>query len=148
MKCNYPSCNKKSPDDKLWVPVISIPTIRTVGMIEPVLSPLVHNGQLMQKMELDLNMTIRNYQLAVADYRQHCNDMVETSDPTIYLGREVCDLHKALYRFMDWFGRKDWERMVEAARTKGVMLDTKDISLTWEDEGFEPAKRFIEVVRD
>lgn len=143
MRCNYPNCYA----DAKFLPVLYIPTIRTKALIYPELSPLIKNAQLMAKNELDFNMTVRLYEAALAAWKSEVNDLIETADPTIYLGRELCLKHRLNFQVHDWFSRSDWEAMVEAARAKGVVLETKDLEIKWEAVGWTPGHRYTELER-
>jgi len=143
MTCNYPNCRQKATH----IPVVEIPTIRTVGLIPPVLSPLVrHNGH-MQEMQLDITMTIRMYEAQVAEYKARLNDMVDCDEPTLLVGAEICRDHAQTYKFLDWFTLENWNHLREGAQEHGVLLDIKDVKVRWRPFGWEPGGNYMEVER-
>lgn len=143
MRCSYPNCIK----DAISVPVIAIPTLRTVGMIQPVLSPHINNREIMGKMELDINMTIRIYEAEVADYKAHCNDMSSTDEPTYLIGTEVCGTHAFNYKFLDWYGVKNFNNLIESARAHNLLLDIHGVKVQFKPIGWEPGGSYLEVER-
>jgi hypothetical protein len=143
MKCNYPNCNQTATH----VPVVAIPTIRTVGLIPPTLSELVHDSAIMQRMQLDMGMTIRLYEAQLAEYKAHATDMVVCPEPTLIIGQEICIAHARTYKFLDWFGQPEWDHMCEAACNHGVLLDIADVKVKWAPVEWEPGEKYIAVQR-
>lgn len=48
--------------------------------------------------------------------------MVQTTQPTYLLGREVCQRHRDTYNLLEWFGQADWSQLQEAARANGYLI--------------------------
>jgi len=140
MKCNYPLC----PRPAMWLPVISIPCIRTVGVEKPELSHLVHDQSAMRKFGLDPAQHIRMYEDRLKEWKQSQNTLAHTDQPTILLGREVCEAHRLTYKFLDWFGVVDWEALLEAARSHNVVLDSVSITVQFKPVGWEPGVKYME----
>ena len=143
MNCSYPNCRQLGTH----IPIVEIPTIRSVGLIPPILSPLVQSHGHMRNMELDMAITIRMYEEQVAQYKAMVNNMVECDEPTILVGAVICREHAKVYRFLDWFGIEQWGHLQEGAREHGVLLDIKDVKVRWRPYGWEPGGNYMEIVR-
>jgi hypothetical protein len=138
MNCSYPLCRQPA----LWKPVIAIPTVRSIGLIKPELSPLINQTAIFDRNLLDRNMTIRQYEASMDDYKQHESDMVTTSRPTILIGRPICERHKASYKLSDWISEADWSHLQEMARHYGFDLEASVIiTVLFKPLGWKPQRR-------
>jgi hypothetical protein len=143
--CEYPNCRKPA----VKVPVIALPTFRTVGLHKPVLDlELVNNPGLMRLMQLDRGMTIRQYEAMVAEYNNTVNNVIRTEKPTYLIGNGLCQEHADSYNFLDWFGERDWKALQEAARTRGILVPSpKLLKIFWRPMNWTPAAEYLEVER-
>jgi hypothetical protein len=142
VNCTYPNCRQPA----LWIPVIQIPTIRTIGIERPVLSPLVHDINLMRRNNLDPAMHIRMYEARLQEWKSTQNNLIRTADPTILIGTSLCHLHRVRYNFIDWFGVGEWDALCEAARAHGVVLET-GVIITFRPLDWTPEAKYMELDR-
>lgn len=141
-RCSYPNCRY----DAMWTPVVEIPTMRTVGTIKPTLTPLVHDEALMRRAGLNRNLTIRNYENALADFKARVNQLSPTTKPTYLIGQVICHKHKANYNLSHWFEERDWDRLREAARSRGFeLLPIQIMPVQFKPVGWLPNQKYMEV---
>lgn len=144
MNCTYPNCRNKP----LYHPVVSIPTLRTVGVHKPVLSPLVHDLAAMHKFGLSQGKAIQQHEEQVTYYMDMVNRMVETTEPTYLIGQPICEQHKATYKLTDWIKESDWGYLRQAAAHFGLMLpEAALVIITFKPLGWTPGRKGIELTR-
>ncbi len=145
MLCSYPNC-RKAPTK---VPVIALPTYRTVGLHKPHLdADLVTDRAFMAKMGLDRGRVIRQHEQMVREYQENSGNIIKTDKPTYLIGVGLCDGHAASYKFTDWFEAKEWRLLQEAGRQKGVYVPEPHLLVIhWRPVGWEPSQGYLEVER-
>lgn len=100
MRCAYPLCYHLA----LWLPVIELPTLRTVG---------------------------------------NSRAMVETSQPTTLLCREVCGVHRATYNLAEWVPAADWAYLQEVAHANGYHIpEITIVTVQFKPLGWHPRNTF------
>lgn len=128
--------------------MIALPTIRTVGMIQPVLDKTLLVPSILNKSGFDLKATVDSYERAVEEYKTHSSDWVTTTRPTLLTGRGICGVHRQTYQFVDWFGVEEWVRLREAASSRGYFLDLSNLKIVFKRVDWTPRLRnFMEVER-
>ena len=143
MNCNYPLCHTPA----LFVPVVEIPTVRTVGLHKPQLSHMAMDPFFMESIGLNAGVAISQYEEADAYYKLHSDDLVHTDKPTYLIGKEICQKHRDSYKLADWFTEAEWKHLREAAYEKGFFLPSVDIVIiTFKLLGWTP-KQSLEMVR-
>ncbi len=145
MLCSYPNCRQ----DATIMPVIALPTYRTVGLHVPTLDrELINNPAHMRKMQLDRDTAIRQYEAMTDEYKATVNNIVKTDQPTFLIGRGLCLGHKNRYKFTDWFQAKEWRLLQEAGRQKGVHVPEPHLLvISWFPLTWTPAQGYMEVER-
>jgi len=131
------------------MPVISVPTWRTVGVHKPhIEKELINNPVYMRAAGLDREVVIRRYEEMTEEYLRTCNDFVSTNKPTYLIGKEMCINHKATYKFTDWFKPSDWKLIQEAGRVKGVIVPEPSLlQIKWVPLGWSPSQEYMEMQR-
>lgn len=144
MNCaHFPTCREPAHH----IPVIHIPTIRTVGLVLPALNAASLDRTLMERMGLSVAMAIRQYEAALADYKQHSTDVAYCPEPTLLIGEALCLRHSTPYRFLDYFGQENWLELCDEARARGVLLDLKEVKIEFKPVGWEPPSTHMEIKR-
>ncbi len=145
MLCSYPLCRLVAT----VVPVIAVPTYRTVGLHKPhIVRELINNPAYMGKMGLDRNMVISQYETMTAEYKACVNNLVQTNKPTYLIGNGLCGNHQKTYKFTDWFQPKDWRLIQEAGRVKGVYVPEPTLlTIHWRPLGWTPGQAYLELER-
>jgi hypothetical protein len=145
VNCNYPNCIKAPT----LVPVIAIPTFRTVGLHKPHLDrEAVNNPNLVQLTGFHRERVIQQYEENVAEYNATVNNAVKTDKPTYLIGVGLCADHAKTYRFIDWFQPKEWRLLQEAGRAKGFHIPEPHLlTIEWKPLGWNPSQGYLEVER-
>lgn len=145
MNCNWPNCRLPA----LWTPVIEVPTVRTVGLIKPQLSPLLRQGRTMAKFKLNPHRIVAQYEALMRSYNLDLDKMVNTDQPTYLIGREVCNDHKTTYNILDWIRAADWIVLREAAQHYGYDLPPAGlVRVKFQPLGWKPHNGSLELARD
>lgn len=53
--------------------------------------------------------------------------MVKTAQPTILVGKEICQTHRDSYNLKDWLSAGDWKAMQDLAHETGFHLSNMDL---------------------
>jgi len=143
--CEYPTCRLQAS----VVPVIAIPTYRTVGLHKPTLNrDLVNNPVIMGRAQLNRNIVIDQYEKMTDEYKANVNKQVETDKPTYLIGVPLCTAHQKNYKFTDWFQPKDWRLIQEAGRERGyVVPEPHLLVIHWRPLGWQPNRGYLEIER-
>lgn len=145
MKCNYPNCTLLATQ----VPVIAIPTFRTVGLHKPHLDrDAINDAAKMKAAEFDRNLVIHQYENDVAEYNATVNNVVKTDKPTYLIGVGLCNNHVKTYKLTDWFPAKEWRLLQEAGRQKGFHVpEPWLVVIHWRPIGWRPNMGYLEIDR-
>jgi len=128
--------------------VIALPTIRTVGIDKPILSPLVRDYMTMRKFGLSQNHAVRQYEERMANYKEMFNKLSQTTEPTYLIGQPICGHHKQSYNLNNWIKESEWEYLREAARHYGFEIkESRFIIVQFKPLGWKPGSSKIELVR-
>lgn len=145
MRCNYPNCRS----DALYTPVVELPTIRTRGVIKPLLSNLVHDPLALRRAGFNRNQMIRQYEESIRTFAADENERVYTDRPTMLLCKEVCRVHKESYNLFNWIRRSEIHAIREAARHYGVEIQADNmIVIKFQPIGWRVSNGRLEMVRD
>jgi len=133
----------------MWVPVIEVPTIRTVGVIEPTLNrELVQNSSLMYRNNLVPNIIISQYEDLMKDYRKASTTIAQTTETTKLVGQPICQEHRDCYNLMEWIKPTDWRHLQEAAKAHGFEIPAGvNITVTFKPLGWTPGLSHLEIER-
>lgn len=141
----YPRCRVPAS----LMPVVCVPTYRTVGVHKPHLDrDLVNDSAYMKAAGHNREMVIRQHEAMTVEYLDRCNEFVKTNKPTYLIGREMCIHHKETYKFTDWFKPSDWKLIQEAGRLKGVIVPEPSLlQIKWVPLGWTPSQEYMEMER-
>lgn len=124
----------------MFLPVIELPTIRTVGVVYP---QKPDPSQFRPGSKIYEN-ACRIYERALKEVKASENDMSINIKPTFMCLQEVCSPHKDNYNFGDWFRTSDWNVIREAARTRGYDLPPINILvIQFKPLGWEPDRQYM-----
>ena len=145
MRCHWPNCLRTAE----FMPVIELPTYRTVAMDEPSLNrEIVNNPAVLAKSGLPRNMVIQQYEEAVQEYKLRSGQLAKTDKPTYLMGKELCRQHKESYKFSDWLPATDWAYLQEVARSNGYEILNQDlVIITFRPLGWTPGASHLELER-
>jgi len=145
MQCTYPLCRLTAS----VVPVICVPTYRTVGLHQPsIVRELINNPDYMTRAQLDRSKVIAAYETMTAEYKACVNNLVQTNKPTYLIGNGLCVDHQKRYKFTDWFQPKDWRLIQEAGRQKGVHVpEPLLLTIHWRPLNWSPGMGYLEIER-
>lgn len=124
MRCNWPSC----PIPAKYTPVVEIPCIRSRFVIPPIdvdEAKLLLSRGLLERFGLSPHKFYQQYEASVKDFED--GTVTVRSEPTILIGREVCQTHKDTYNLFNWIQRKEWAALREAARCHGVEMPAGEL---------------------
>lgn len=72
--------------------------------------------------------------------------MVKTPQPTILVGKEICQQHRESYVLLDWMSAGDWTAMQDLAHENGLYLSDIDlITVRFYPIGWTPSLSHLEL---
>lgn len=145
--CSYPNCHTTNPNRVM--PVIKLPTMRTLGVIKPEIHrDLLDSPDVLRRANLSREYIVGRHEEQLADYRQAQSTYVDTDKPTYLIGRPLCPIHAKTYNLTDWMPESEWAALREAARSKGFHIpETRLIIVEFKPLDWEAADEYMELER-
>lgn len=143
--CEYPNCRLPGT----LVPVIALPTLRTVALPVPVdPHPQIGDDRFMASIGLNSNIAIAQHERVVREYREQSSELIQTDEPTYLIGVPLCQQHAATYNLLNWMDPSDWKAIQEAGMAKGFHVpEPAMVVIQFKPVGWDPKRGYMEVTR-